>query len=150
MAAFALMAVLSIPGIGNADLIEITATGGPFGVWVSTDFTIVFDDTSGDGLLQLSELISFSGTTLTGPSAFVFDAILAVPDLLGISTQDGGVIIGTAGENWTFNDTTFGAIGVSPVFWLDYTSRILSVPEPTTLALFCAGLLGFTFRRKRA
>ncbi len=139
----------------NASLFEISATGGPFGAWNpgSTDFTIIFDDTSGDSLFQLGELISFSGSSLTGPFSLVFDEILGVPDIPGISTQS-GLVSGTLGENWLFSQPDPDVDqGVSPIFWTSYElQQIGAVPVPAAVWLFgtaLVGLVGFGKRKSK-
>ena len=55
------------------------------------DFTIVFEDT-GDGLLQQSEIISFSGVSGTSPTTgtpLVYSGIAYIPAIPGISTASG-------------------------------------------------------------
>ncbi|MEQ8484693.1 MAG: hypothetical protein RIB46_10040 [Pseudomonadales bacterium] len=80
-----------------AQLYEIRALGGTTpgggGSSVTTsDWTLVFDDT-GDQLLQVEEIVSFSGATVTtslgGP--YQYDAIVGTPAVAGISTESGGL-----------------------------------------------------------
>lgn len=76
----------------------ITATGtsqaSPSGGTVTTgDWVAEYKDDSNDGLLQVEELISFTGTSVifTGtPSAtYIYDTLVGTPPVMGISSQSG-------------------------------------------------------------
>ena len=135
-------------GTANASLIDITATSTSQNF---TDFTLQFDDTSGDGLLQIDEydMALFSGFTISGLIGFngFYDDIIGTPDIAGISTAS-GVPLGTPGANWSFlkTDDTGGCCG--PGNWT-YSSTV--VPIPAALWLFGSGLLGLigVARRKQ-
>lgn len=109
----------------------------------TSNWTLVFDDTSGDGLLQADEIVSFSGTEvttrfldpLTGAliiSTYQYDAIVGTPAIAGISTESG-----TIGPCcWWFTgpvmaDTgTIGADGWFPRRWPDYSIEVyVRTPE---------------------
>ena len=55
----------------------------------TTDWTLIFDDTSGDGLAQIDEIISFSGTTVTtqpsggSTNTYQYDTMTGTPNLGG-------------------------------------------------------------------
>ncbi len=86
---------LALPMAANAQVFEVTATAAETPSFVNVeDFTVVFNDTSGDGLFQVEELVSFSGFTATFdgfPGQFLTvaqDTILgttAIPGVSGIS-----------------------------------------------------------------
>ena len=132
----------------SASLFEISATGRPGGVWIpgGTDFTITFDDTSGDSLFQFDELISFSGTSLSNPNVtLVFDEILRVPSISGISTRSG-----LGGNGWLFGQPgTTATQGSSTAFWTYDSQQISAVPVPAAVWLFGTALLGFIGYGKR-
>ena len=134
----------------GAALIDITATSTDTRV---TDFTLRFDDISGDGLLQLDEVMEFSGFTLTNPanpaSDGVYDVIIGTPDIDSISTASGIRLF--AYSNWNFKrfegDT---ALCCSRDFW-SYSTEVQAVtsgliPTPTPIPaaawLFGSGLIG--------
>jgi len=116
-----------------------------------TDFTLSFDDTSGDGLLQLDELVQFSGFTLTNPNNpavdGIFDVIIGTPDIADISASSGIRLFSSL--NWNFKrfegDT---ALCCSSNFWT-YSAElavsqatVTTVPIPAAAWLFGSGLIG--------
>ncbi|MCG6938925.1 MAG: hypothetical protein LJE83_12235 [Gammaproteobacteria bacterium] len=135
----------------GAALIDITATSTDTRV---TDFTLRFDDISGDGLLQLDEVMEFSGFTLTNPanpaSDGVYDVIIGTPDIDSISTASGIRLF--AYSNWNFKrfegDT---ALCCSSNSWTyssaesslgSDTVAVAAVPVPAAFWLFGSGLIG--------
>jgi len=74
----------------------------------TTDWTVVFDDTSGDGLLQVDEIVDFSGTTVTtqfsgGPTnTYQYDTMTGTPNVGGISTSSGYDTTATSPCCWWF------------------------------------------------
>ena len=144
------------PIAANADLIEITATGGSSGGLDYTGFTIVYDDTSGDGLFQIDELLTFSGFTFSLPGFGPVE--IAIPDLLFASPNIAGISAFTGvGDFWgvelSLSEIGFplgSPVGYGADLWT-YSERSISVPEPGTLALFGLGLaaMGFTRRRRK-
>jgi len=142
----------------SAALIGITATSTDSRV---TDFTLSFDDTSGDGLLQLDELVQFSGFTLTNPANLsvngLYDVIIGTPDIAGISASTGVRLFSSL--NWNFKrfegDT---ALCCSSSFWTYSSEAALipvsasTVPIPAAAWLFGSGIVGIAgiARRKKA
>jgi hypothetical protein len=143
----------------SAALIDITATSTDSRV---TDFTLSFDDISGDGLLQLDELVAFSGFTLTNPANLTvngfYDVIIGTPDITGISAS-GGVSL-FAPTNWNFKRFEGDiALCCSSRFWTYNTKTALTpvntstVPIPAAVWLFGSGIIGLagiSGRKKRA
>ena len=138
----------------NADLIRLEATSQvTSGLFVYSDFDLVFDDT-GDGILQLAEIISFSGVTRNDR---LYDSIVQVGEVAGLfefsvdpdrvqiaAMTSWGFAIGAAigsgigepaapGEIWTYN----------------LTRLTIPVSEPGTLALLTIGLFGIGLARRR-
>ena len=140
-------AVFLNPAVVTAGIIDITATSAHTSF---TDFSLQFDDTSNDGLLQIDEVTYFSGFTITdffGTDGF-YDLIVGTPDIIGISTLS-GVVIGDVGKNWNFKRSSEGfSACCSAAFWT-YSSAESTVPEPSVLALFAAGLFGLGLKRRR-
>ena len=138
-------------GTANASLISITATSiNPS----FTDFTLQYNDTSGDGLFQIEEydMALFSGFMVSGLPGFngIYDDIIGTPVIAGISTASGTPLGST--DNWNFlkTDNTGGCCGKDN--W-EYSSAV--VPIPAALWLFGSGLLGIVgivgiARRKKA
>ena len=83
-----LTALMSSPSA--AELLQLDARGTAF----LSDFSIVFDD-SGDGLLQIEEIVSFTGVTgLTPadpPNQVAYDGVAYVPEIPGIATAGGTI-----------------------------------------------------------
>lgn len=93
------------PFTANAGLIQITATPTTINSnFQFTEFIIVYDDVSGDGLFQFDELVSFSGVTgfaVSFPSLFQSgDGLIGIPEISGISEAGG-----QGGGNWTFTNS---------------------------------------------
>lgn len=104
-AALAFVVIGAAPGICFGAQYQINALGtsqsNNGNNVVTTDWTLVFDDVSGDGLLQVEEIVSFSGTTVTTSfsggtlGAYEYDTIVGTPDIAGISTSSGADVIAT-------------------------------------------------------
>lgn len=78
----------------HAKVFEIKATGLTTnlggGDLTTTDWTVLFVDTSNDGLLQFDDIVSFSGTTVTTTNShYIYNAVAYVPDIPGVSTASG-------------------------------------------------------------
>jgi hypothetical protein len=133
-----------------AGLVEIDATAENVGVVTATDFSLVYDDISADGLLQLDELVSFSGFSLAGSGVDGFyTQIIGTPDIAGISVLS-GTVIGVPGANWNFLQADgSGGCCVSSLWSYEESAAGASAPEPATLALLGLGLLGAGFARSR-
>lgn len=132
----------------NAELIRIDATNdGTIGTnGQFSGFSIIFDDANGDGLLQLGEIVSFSGVDeLIGALMRSYTEILGTPDIAGISTQS-GFTGGFQGLFWWFNG---GPDGWFAQRWTYTRSAVTAVSEPGTLALLGLGLAAMGFGRRR-
>ena len=119
-------------GSANAALFDIKATSIDSRF---TDFTLRFDDTSGDGLLQADEVVQFSGFTLTNPLApsadGFYESVVGTPDFAftGVSTIS-GVVTYNVISNWGFERATDSSpLCCSSGFW---TYSISSVPAPVS------------------
>ena len=146
--AFLTLLVLLSPIVANADVYEITAEGVDGYSEYATDFTIVYDDTSGDGLFQVDELLSFSGFSLfadVGLSEWYLceevapDIVHGSPDLPGISTASGAGTSGTNGYTAWIVEIVIANCGFGPGasgfgfnYWT-YSVRNISTPEPAVL-----------------
>ena len=96
-------------------------------------FSIRFDDTSGDGLLQLGEITSFSGVNF---NSLTYPTVSCVPNTT-FST-------GVCGQNeWGFVRSG-GALGVTTNTWTYALNPVSAVPLPPALLLFASalGLIG--------
>jgi len=142
-----ILLILCISSSAYAIPLQLNATSTLNAAGIS-DFTISFSDT-GDGLLQLDEITSFSGVTLTGFSGDVLNGfwsvVDAVPDIMGIST-------GTS--RWTFSGNLTGP-GTAPIglgiglFDFEISNVTTSVPEPATMTLLGLGLLGLGWAKRK-
>ena len=120
----------SLIGSANAALIDITAISNDVRL---SDFTIRFDDLSGDGLLQVDEILQFSGMTMTGFGTNfdgLYDVIIGARDINGISTLS-GTVVGISGPNWNMIQSASGIGGgcCAALYW-SYSSALATVPIP--------------------
>jgi hypothetical protein len=101
-----------------------------------SNFTIRFDDTSGDGLLQFGEITSFSDVTISG---FLFTSVVCVPDIAGFATQSSCASTGV----WSFSGPGV-TNSTEPNGWRYALSPVSAVPLPPALLLFASalGLMG--------
>ena len=142
-------AMLALPITAAASLIEITATntGGEF-----SGFSIVYQDSNADNLLQFGEILEFSGFTNLS-TGWVWEEIVGVPDIAGISTASG--YSNGYDVYWWVTPST---VSYRPNAW--FASRWtyataggpgtgVAVPEPGTLGLVGLGLAGAAFARRR-
>ncbi len=118
-----------------------------------TDFEITFNDT-GDGLLQLAEITSFTGFTYTGGSSAdgFYSAVSQVADISGVAAGGGGFL-------WGFkkNPGDVGSLAAGATRWTygfvtppGGDGEVSAVPEPSTWTLMIlafAGLASATRRR---
>lgn len=153
-----LVAMLAAAGLSlgsaQAAIMTIHATSVTPGI---SDWDITFNDT-GDGLLQLAEVTSFSGFTLTGSGAAdgTYTVVSQVADIAGVAAGGGGFLWGfkktaidpqlaAGATRWTYchpgvdcptDDNTGGGNGV--------------VPEPAvwTLMIGAFAALGLAMRRR--
>ena len=144
----------SLPVAASAVPIQLEATSqvttGPF---VFSDFELIFDDT-GDGILQWSEITSFSGVTRNGR---LFDSIVQVGEVVGLfefSVDPSRTQI-AATTSWGFAigpavGSGIGEPAAPGVIWTyNLTPLTVPVPEPDTLLLFILGLAGAITTRRR-
>ncbi len=140
--AVAVLIVLAALGLETAAATPMTleATRNSMGDPTSTSgFTIQFEDT-GDGLLQLTEITSFSGMTYFYYGNLFFDQVLSVPTVANVSS-------GNEGGFWVWGNSQ-GDSGGSEAYLFNYR-RSSSVPEPGALALLGLGLAGLCLRSRR-
>lgn len=134
----------------NAALIDISASSTDSRI---TDFTLQFNDLSGDGLLQINEVVQFSGFRMTSPvnSAVngIYDVILGTPDITGISKTSGIALF--AATNWNFKRYQGDlALCCSSKSWtydvkvVPATLDTIATPIPGAAWLFGSGLIGLT------
>lgn len=140
------LAILLAPVMANAALIELTATNdGPTGTnGAFSGFSLVFNDT-GDGLLQLDELVSFSGIDELGGSMRQYVEITGTPEVSGVSTQSGYTESGSGAFWWLRTASSSNDDGWFAARW---TYEVSSVPAPGTLLLLGLGLAGLAVRRR--
>ena len=119
-----------------------------------SDFSLEFDDT-GDGLLQIGEVLSFSGITIEG--AF-YDSVTQVPDLDGVSALSGTCPGKDPANTWCFTGMfagqlesrqTDGLTDGSGLWAFTRVPLVQDVPEPTSAALLLLGLAGLASTRRR-
>lgn len=156
--ALATSIVLLASANANAVLIEITATeDAAVNNGVYSDWVLVFDDVNGDGLLQLSELVTFSGIDLLTGGGSSFTTLIGTPDVAGVSTQTGFISIGQSPILWYLDFPTSTAnLGLNALRWT-YVSRVVGnggsdpngVPAPGTLVLLGMGLAAIGLARRR-
>jgi hypothetical protein len=119
----------------------------------TTDFSVIFNDT-GDGILQIGEIFSFTGFNFLRedsnvPKAF-YDEIYGIPTIPGISMDDRPIQ-----PAWTFtaqetrDNPNILARGFGSGFWNYNITEITQVPEPSTYLLMGLGLIGLTYARRR-
>jgi hypothetical protein len=146
--------VLAVPGILNSNSLNIAGLGSAPGV-----LTINVTSTGLIGFNQAIGLSSFAVNNLNGSITSVTETTringvtLATQTFNGIGTsvQSNPVNLGSGGT-FTAEDifviTTTGGVGNANLT-IDLSGTPQPVPEPATLALLGAGLVGLGFVRKR-
>ena len=167
-----LAVLLVLPATASANLIEINATPVQQpSLLMPTEFQILFEDTSGDGVVQVNEVVAFSGFSFTsqfmpGQSATVAPGLVAgTPFLAGISGLSGESDLFDL-EVWVFtlgqlNGPTIGALlGAGPGDSVSFVTGLwdysiaaeaptTAVPAPATLWLMGLGLCAAGWARRR-
>ena len=99
------------------------------------NFAVVFDDT-GDGQLQLEEIVSFTGVSGVSPNSgqLVYDGISYVPDIPGFATAS-GVLNPNApcAPCWEFTPSNFGDVS-DGWFATNWTYTLSQVPGPNNFS----------------
>ena len=117
-------------------------------------FSIDFNDSNGDGLFELGELVSFTGVTLTGFGGGTYDIVSVVPTIAGFTLP--GALPGSfplSPEHWSFSTAAalpFGFSGWAPNWTYQITGLPSQVPLPATLPLLALAVVPFAQRRRRA
>lgn len=150
---------LLIPAFANADLIQFNAESAS---GLFSDFSIVFDD-DGDERLAGSEVARFSGVSIApsvpGPVNFVFyEYLVQIPSTaFSVGSQAPGLsisqrldLLDNFNNQWVFSKSAdlSNFVGI-PLAFYDVSIERIEIPEPGTLALFCLGLAGIAFARRR-
>ncbi|MDQ2088915.1 VPLPA-CTERM sorting domain-containing protein [Marimonas arenosa] len=133
---------LVVPVSASAATLQLDATIKP-GITDVTDFSIVFDDNDGNGLLSIGEILSFSGVTFNFASVS-FDTVTAVADVSGYTVG------AFSGSWWGWSQSSGTTTGSSNPNQWSYT--ISAVPIPATFPLLAVGIgaLGWMRRRRKA
>ena len=150
--AFLILILFLATPMANATLLELSATSLPVNPNITaSDFTVTFNDT-GDGILQIEEVVSFSGVLFTHNIISGLyqegDGLLGVADIAGISSSG----LPSADQLWIFRNAggTFfpdpigDPFGSATRYW-DYS--VSAVPGPATLGLLIVGIAGIGFTR---
>ncbi|MGB5560477.1 MAG: hypothetical protein WBN04_20985 [Paracoccaceae bacterium] len=115
------------------------------------DFSIDFTDTNLDGLLEYSEIDTFSGFTALSATMLTVNT---VPDIAGISIFTFPADFGQTAENWRFINDAPGVSTYDRAFWtyqliLDAPPPISAVPLPASLPLLLGAFALISAIRRR-
>ena len=133
----AAMALCVLPVAANAT--TLNATGTVQGIFY--DFSIDYNDSNGNSLLDLGEITSFSGATIT---PFTYSNIYSVANIPGFASGPGTF--------WGFDDPSGYSNSVNSIFWTYSVTNVNPIPLPSAFPLLAAGLGAlavFGRRRKR-
>ncbi|MEM6825192.1 MAG: VPLPA-CTERM sorting domain-containing protein [Pseudomonadota bacterium] len=147
----------------------LKATGSNLGgvdTFLGLDFSIEFDDANGNGLLEASEVTSFSGVIAPFGDIGVLDVLVSIPNIPGTAVSGAlvqlpsGFVPGSFTDNgrrWQF----FGDDRTGTSSWMqshasDWTYEITGLPDsspapvplPATLPLILAGLGALRLARR--
>ncbi len=128
--------------VSFAKALTITATSQTAGL---SGFSIIYDDADTNLLLDLSELVSFSGIS-DNFGADAYDTLLFVPEIFRISRASGTPIFGTS----NFTVSGVATTGYAPSNWAYAVMETSTVPlsSSLTFALAAMGALGLLTRRR--
>ena len=167
-----LAVLLVLPATASATLIEISATPvqAP-SLLIPTEFQILYEDISGDGVVQVGEVVAFSGFSFSallmpGQSATIASGLVTgTPYLVGISGPSGDANLFDL-EVWVFtlgqlNGPTIGALlGAGPGDTVSFATGLwnynitteaptTTVPAPAALWLLGLGLCAVGCARRQ-
>ena len=141
----ALLAAALLGAVTTANAIPLRLDATSVGGSGFSSFFVIFEDT-GDGLLQVDEATSFSGT-IDPTDGSLYNLLIGVPNIADISTLGGFCPLE---DSWCFVSPEIGLLVAVTSDEFTYAITPASVPKPGTLALLGIGLLGLGVTRRTA